>query len=391
MSEAVLVVGAGLAGVSSAYYLEQAGISYKVVDRADKVVSTWSNLYPSLRLNTAGFVSHLPGQRLPLRYGIYPRGTDFYRYVTDYVQKHSFNIELGVDVKRVAPEGDQWRVETSRGSIRTSATYPYVIIASGRFGNPYLPPIPGVESFSGRYLHASQFTNPQDFAGQRVLVVGNGPSGVDIAVALINVAAKPVMLAIRSDIVIARSYPYGLPTTAWHLIARLLPKRWRKPFLNKVNFQSYKDVADLKLPLAPNRDDRRGTSAPARGRDLIDAVRAGTIQAVAGLERLDGRCAVLMDGSRHEVDVVLMSTGYRPVLNYLDIEYKTDKDGWLVRTDPLGTEIAGYPGLFLVGRFYRGLGPLHNIRNEARVTVDAIGARMRGEPYGRLKLRPDGE
>src|SRR5829696_358264 len=116
MNEAVFVVGAGLAGVSSAYYLEQAGISYKVVDRADKVVSTWANLYPSLRLNTAGFVSYLPAQRLPLRYGIYPLGTDFYRYVTDYMSRHQFNIELGVEVHRIAPEGDQWRVETSTGS-----------------------------------------------------------------------------------------------------------------------------------------------------------------------------------------------------------------------------------------------------------------------------------
>ena len=387
MNEAVFVVGAGLAGISSAYYLEKAGISYRVVDRADVVASTWANLYPSLRLNTAGFVSYLPGQRLPLHYGIYPLGTDFYRYVTDYMHRHQFKIELGVEVKRVAPEGDLWRVETSR----ESALYPNVIIASGRFGNPYLPPIPGVESFTGRYLHASQFRKPEDFAGHRVLVVGNGPSGVDIAVALVGVAAQPVKLAIRSDIVIARSYPYGLPTTAWHLIARLLPKRWRKPFINKVNYQSYRDLADLKLPLAPNRDDRQGTSAPARGRDLIDAIRAGTVQAVAGLERLDGHCAVLMDGSQHEVDAVIMCTGYRPVLDYLDIEYKTDKDGWPVRSDVLGTEVAGYPGLYLVGRFYRGLGPLHNIRNEARVTADAIGARLRGEPHGRLKLRPDGE
>lgn len=98
-----------------------------------------------------------------------------------------------------------------------------------------------------------------------------------------------------------------------------------------------------------------------------------------------------MDGSRVEVDAVIMCTGYRPVLNYLDIEYETDKDGWPQRSDPLGTEIAGYKGLYLVGRYYRGLGPLHNIRNEARVAVDAIGARLHGEPYGKLKIKPDGE
>ncbi len=387
MAEAVFVVGAGPSGISSAYYLQQAGISYKVVDRADKPASTWATLYPSLRLNTAGFVSHLPGQRMPLRYGIYPLGRNFYRYVTDYMSRHSFNIEYGVEVQRVAPEGELWRVETAEAS----ALYRCVIIASGRFGNPYLPHIPGVESFTGSYIHAHDFVSPQDFAGQRVLVVGNGPSGVDIAVALVGIAEAPVLLAIRSDIVIARQYPYGLPSTAWFLLAQLLPKGWRRRFINRFNYQSYGDLSDLGLPLAPNRTDRRGTSAPARGRDLIDAIRAGSITAEAGLARLDGRCAVLMDGSQHEVDTVIMCTGYRPVLNYLEIEYATDKDGWPLRTDPLLTEIAGYPGLYLVGRYYRGLGPLHNIRNEARVTVDSISARLRGEPQGTLRLKPDGE
>ncbi|MFN8562487.1 MAG: NAD(P)-binding domain-containing protein [Anaerolineae bacterium] len=382
MDEAVFVVGAGPAGISSAYYLAQAGIPYRAVDRASVIASTWANQYPSLRLNTAGFVSHLPGQRIPLRAGIYPMGRDFYAYISDYMQHHSFNIELGVEVRRVAPDGDQWLVETSRDSGR----YRFVIIASGRFGNPYLPHIPGVETFSGRCLHSRDFTNPNDFAGQRVLVVGNGPSGVDIAAALTPVARHPVLLAIRSDMVIARQYPYGLPTAGWVLLASLLPKRWRKRFLNRVNYQTYNDLADLDLPLAPNRDDRVGTSAPARGRELIDAIRGGTIKAVAGLERLDGRCAVLMDGSSHEVDAVIMCTGFRPMLNYLDIDYETDKDGWLVRSDPRGTEIAGYPGLFLVGRYYRGLGPLYNIRHEARVTVDTIAARLQGKPRGKLRL-----
>jgi len=382
-SEQVLVVGAGPSGISSAYYLEQAGIPYRVGDRAEVIASTWANLYPSLRLNTAGFVSHLPGKRIPLSKGIYPFGRDFYRYVVDYLRNHPFKIELGVEVKRVAPVGDQWRVETSRDA----ENYPNVIIASGRFGNPYLPHVPGVETFRGRYLHASAFTDPHNFAGQRVLVVGNGPSGVDIAVALVGVAAQPVMLAIRSDIIIVRQYPYGLPSTAWVLIAGLLPKRWRKPFINKVNYQTYADLDGLDLPLAPNRDDRIGTSAPARGRELMDAIRAKTIKAVAGLERLDGPCAVLMDRASYEVDAVILCTGYRPVLDYLDIAYQTDKEGWPLRSDPRGTEIAGYPGLFLVGRYYRGLGPLNNIRHEARVTVEAIKARMRGE-ISRVKL-PD--
>src|SRR5664279_4510206 len=179
--ESVLVVGAGPSGISSAYFLEQAGIAYQVVERTQVVASTWANLYPSLRLNTAGFVSHLPGKRIPLRYGIFPMGRDFYHYVEAYMREHRFKIEYGVEVKRVAPDADQWLVETSNTSdgSRETRRYRCVIIASGRYGNPYLPRIPGAETFAGRYLHAQDFKQPEAFAGERVLVVGNGPSGVD--------------------------------------------------------------------------------------------------------------------------------------------------------------------------------------------------------------------
>ncbi len=382
-SEQTLVIGAGPSGISAAYYLEQAGISYRVVDRADKVASTWSSLYPSLRLNTAGFVSNLPGQPIPLKQGIYPLGSDFYRYVVDYVSRRPFKIELSVNVTRVAPEGDGWLVKSTRGTEH----YRFVIIATGRFGNPYLPDIPGMSSFTGRCLHANDYHAAEPFRGQRVLVVGNGPSGGDIAVELTEVTRHPVLLAICSDIVFVRPYPYGLPNAAWILLAGVLPKAWRKRFLTRVLYHPYHDLHDLDLPIAPNRQDRVGTSAPVRGHELVDAIRAGKVKAVTGLARLEGRCAVLDDGSSDEVDSVIFCTGYRPVLDYLDIDYQTDRDGWPQRSDAHGTEIAGYSGLFLVGRYYRGLGPLYNIRREARVTADVIRARLRGE-VSRLKL-PD--
>ena len=94
---------------------------------------------------------------------------------------------------------------------------------------------------------------------------------------------------------------------------------------------------------------------------------------------------MLMDGSEHEVDTVIMCTGYRPVLDYLDIDYETDRDGWMLRSDPRGTEIAGYPGLFLVGRYYRGLGTAlqHPARGARRRRCDCGAAARRGKQLAR--------
>ncbi len=368
MRQEVLVIGAGPAGISSAYYLTRAGIPYRLVDRADVPASTWANLYPTLELNTAGFVSHLPGRRIPLSYGVFPSGKQFYRYILAYLEQHPLRIEYGVEVTRVAPEGEGWRVETNKDSD----VYPAVILATGRFGSPYMPNIPSQESFSGQLIHAHDFHAPESFAGKRVLVVGSGPSGVDIAVALVGHAAKPVYLAIRSDILVARKFPYGLPNTAWQILLYPLPERIRKPLIDRIVYQGYGDMGDLGMKFARNRDQRLGTSAPVRGHELIDAVRAGAIKPVNGLARLHGRCAVLDDTTQHEVDTVILGTGYRPVIDFLDFPYQMDEDGWHLQIDKQTYQVEGCPGLYLVGWYYRGLGPLHNIRHEARTVVQQI-------------------
>ncbi len=378
----VLVIGAGPAGISTAYYLERAAIPYRIVEKTNTLASTWANLYSALRLNTAGFVSHLPGKRIPLRYGIYPTGRQYYDYVQRYMRDHAFPIDFNVTVQSVTPVPDGWRVVTDRDDH----VYPCVVIASGRFSKPYVPPIPGIDQFAGETLHASAYHAADTFAGKRVLVVGNGPSGADIAVDLQHHAMRPVLLAIRSDIVISREYPNGLPPTVWHLIANRLPKQWRKSFLNRVNFQSYPGIETLGLPLAPNRDERAGSSAPVRGKHLIAGLRAGTIQVVAGLASLTCDEAILLDGSRVEVDSVILCTGYRPAIDYLDFPFSADRDGWITRRADDSQQISDRPGLFLVGRFYRGLGPLYNIRQEARIAVQEIAihlqhSRIQGQPH----------
>jgi hypothetical protein len=172
-----------------------------------------------------------------------------------------------------------------------------------------------------------------------------------------------------------------LPDSFWGLFGRaLVPKRWRQKFLNKTLYQGYRGIEGLGLPLAPNRTDRKGSSAPVRGRGLIDAIHADEVKPTTGLAQFHECDVELMDGSRHRVDVVVLCTGYRPTLEYLDIRYESDVDGWprRISDDIEGgyTQVLGYPGLYLVGRFYRGLGPLYNIRREARTAVGEIEQRL---------------
>ena len=384
MAEDVLVIGAGPAGISCAYYLAQAGVSYKVIDRAGVIASTWANQYPSLRLNTSRFYSHMPGQRFPFHYGIFATARQYHAYLRDFVARHDLNIHLNVEVKRVWPQAGGWQVETGEGS----AWYPAVILATGRFPKPYTARLPGIEKFDGRVLHSHEFKGPADFSDQRVMVVGNGPSGVDLSVALPDAVRLPVYLAQRTGIVLRPRYPYGLPKHAWMLLAHRLPNRVTRWLERKAADVRYRNVAQTGIKV-PGEGEESG-AAGTRGPELLNAVRRGQVKPVPPPVDFDGHTALLAGGTEVKLDAVILATGFRPALDYLDIEYETDSQGLPVREErpfPVyegylphtGYEVKGHPGLYVVGVFYQGRGAMYNFNVEAEIIVQQIQQRLAGE------------
>lgn len=379
MSVDVLVIGAGPAGIASAYMLQQAGISYQVVDAAAVIASTWANQYPSLRLNTTRFYSHLPGRKFPWHYGIFPSAGQYHQYLVGFVQVHALKIQLGVTVKRVTPLKAGWEVETDQGVT----VYPAVILATGRFPNPITPRIPGIDRFQGRLIHAHDYRKPADFAGQKVMVVGNGPSGVDISTELPQAAALPVLLAMRSGVKLKPRYPWGLPKHAWMLLAEYLPRTWRDALLARVEAVQYQGIERWGIKVASG--ERQTSAAATRGPELIHAARDGAVRVVDAPLRFDEHGAHLADGSYEPVDAVIMATGYLPHLACLDFAYECDEIGLPKRTavdfpvyegylPHTGYEVAGQSGLYIAGVFYQGRGAMYNFNVEAEITVKQIEA-----------------
>ncbi len=377
----VLVIGAGPAGIASAYFLGRAGISYQVIDRAPVIASTWASVYPSLRLNTSRFYSHLPGRRFPWWFGIFPTGRQYHRYLECFAHDHRLNICLGVTVYRACPEGDGWRVETSSGS----SWHPALIVATGRFSRPYQPPIPGQETFTGDLLHACAYRGPEPFRGRRVMVVGNGPSGVDIAIDLGVYAARPVLLSQRTGVVLRPRYPWGLPKHAWMMIAERLPAPLGRALLARIDRLKFEhlDRWGIKVPRTEAESSAAGAT---RGAELIQAVRGGRVRCVDAPARFDGPDVILTSGARVRVDAVILATGYQPALfNFLDLgEVQTNRDGWPLRVDEPPDdvtagrrEVRGWPGLYLVGTYYQGKGALYNFNIEAAAAVTQIQQRLR--------------
>lgn len=388
ISADILIIGAGPAGIAAAVALQQRGIPYVVYERAAVVGSTWDSLYPSLRLNTTRFFSHLPHKRFPWRYGLFPSGRQYHDYLLAYVAQHQPNVICHVTVHDVRPENGLWRIESSRGVEWFRA----VISATGIWGHPVLPIIAGMSDFTGCLMHAHDFRHPRQVAGQRVIVVGNGPSGIDIAIASADTAAR-VSLAIRTGVTLKRRYPFGLPTHAWMMIGERLPKALCRWLMSRVSRQDYGDVARYGIPTS------KSAITAYQGPELLNAVRAGRVHPVAAPVRFEPDAAILADGSRLVVDTVIMATGYAPVLHeYLKLpmqysdtffeagtacQYDTGPNGQrgfplLDRTQhPNGRQVVGYGGLYLVGVWYKGKGAMHNFNVEACIAADQIAAYLK--------------
>lgn len=385
----VLIIGAGPAGLNAAYALQRAGIEYRIIERTQALAPTWQRLYPSLRLNTSRFFSQLPGRDFPWRWGMHPTARQYHRYLLAWTAEQRLKVEHGIEVHRVAPRADgAWTVETSAGI----ESYRAVIPATGVFDNPQLPAIEGMGRFRGEILHSRDFRHPDQVAGKRVMVVGNGPSGTDIAVAAGAVAAGGACyLAIRSGVDLRPRYPYGLPRHAWMLLGERLPPRvcvWLQRRTGAIQY----NLGDFGVWKAPAQT---GTAVGYRGPELLNALRQGQVLPLRNPVSFSRDGATLADGETVALDVVIMATGFQPVLHrYLDIEMQFSREmyypetgcdwdigpngvrGWPLRDvseHPNGRQVLGHAGLYLVGVFYKGRGAFYNMRAEAAIAARQIG------------------
>jgi hypothetical protein len=390
----VIVIGGGPAGLNSAYYLKKAGIPFKLYERTDEIGHTWNNLYPSLRLNTSRWFSHMAETPFPLHYPVFPTAKQYHRHLLEFVTRYDLlpYIHTGVEVERLSRTANGlWRVETSTGVD----VVPAVISATGRFDNPITPEIDGLhDAYEGEVIHAHDYLGPKRFAGKRVMVVGNGPSGVDIAPELGRQPGQPpVLLSMRTGVKLRPRYPWGLPKHAWVIIAEHLPEAVGKPLVDYMHGLEFKNAAEVGVRV-PTPGEASSSAAATRGSELIDAVKAGEVICVPGPRRFYGRCAELTDGTTHEVNAVIMATGYNPVLyQYLD-EPVTEVESpvpWPVRDQSnyvpggrypsdSGREVKGLPGLYLVGIFYQGKGAMYNFVMEANIAVQQIQERLAEYP-----------
>lgn len=361
------VIGGGPAGLAVAATASRRGIRTVVLERSDRVGSSWRGHYDRLHLHTPRELSGLPGLPIPRSMGRWVARDDIVRYLELYAAHHCLDIRFGVDVARLdpSPAGPRWSVSLADGS-RLEA--PFVVVATGYNHAPVRPSLPGLEGFEGQVVLASDYRNGAPFAGHDVLVVGTGNTGTEIAVDLVEHGARRVRLAIRTVPHIQRRDlgPYAAQYAG--IAVRHLPPRVVDSIAAAVARATTPDLTAYGLP----RPDTglltrvmQDGAIPVQDVGIIDAIRSRRVEPVAAAREVAGTDVVLADGSRTRPDTLVLAAGYRrglePLVGHLHV--LDDRGRPVVRG---GRNALGAPGLYFTGFTNPISGMLREIAIDAR-------------------------
>lgn len=323
----IVVIGAGQAGLSSAYYLRRWGLEpvrqYMVLDQAPGPGGAWQFRWPSLTLATVNGIHDLPG--MPFSEVLENSSDEVQanvavpKYFGAYEERFELPVFRPVAVRVVCPRGDRLRIETNRGEISARG----IINATGTWETPVIPDVPGAERFKGRVLHTKDYQTADEFSGRHVVIVGGGISAIQLLDEISRVT-----------------------TTTW--VTRRPPQFREGPFTLEDGRRAVAIVEDrVRKGLPPS------SVVSATGIPITPAVEAMQDRGV--LERLPMFTEITEDGVRWDdgtelrADVILWCTGFRSALDHLAPLMLREPTGGIVMAGRLATQVEKDPRIHLVG------------------------------------------
>lgn len=349
-SDKVCVIGAGSSGIVAAKTLAEHGIPFDCFERGSGIGGNWrfrndngmSAAYRSLHINTSKTRMAYSDYPMPEDYPDYPHHSQILEYFEEYVDHFGFreHIRFKTTVEQVEPTDDgQWRVTLDGGE---EAIYRAVLVANGHHWNPRLPEFPG--EFHGRTRHSHSYETPAGLEDKRVLVVGIGNSGVDIACESSRVAAKTFLSTRRSAHILPK-YAFGRPID-----------HYASPFGNRLPLAIQKLAYKLILGISrgpqetfgvPEPDHHILAAHPTISADLLNLVGHGRITMKRNIERLEGDAVRFVDGTVEQIDEIIWATGYKVTFPFFDSAVIDTQDNEV----PLYRQVVHFdrPHLYFIG------------------------------------------
>ncbi|WP_081866121.1 NAD(P)/FAD-dependent oxidoreductase [Blastococcus sp. URHD0036] len=338
---AVLVLGAGHNGLSIAARLQALDVPTLVIDREARVGDTWRKRYASLALHSSVYGDHLPYLPLPPTWTEHTPKDKFAEFLESYVTLLDLNVWTSTTFVNAHYDesAQRWTVRVRRedGSIRE--LHPrHFVVAAGLYGNPRIPAIKGLETFTGVYTHSDAFQDGDRHPGKTALVVGAGVSGHEIAHDLAEHGTDVTLLQRSSTYVVDFPTYHKIWAGLFHedttvppdyadQMAYALPNALSDELQKKLVKLAAKDDQELldalvargfKLDWGADGGGIYGSIAVGKDSYHINIGAAqliadGTIKVKQGVELVeirDGRTGVFSDGSELQLDLIVFATGY---------------------------------------------------------------------------------
>lgn len=296
----VLIIGAGQAGISMSYQLKERGIrKCLMLDAHKQIGDAWRFRYQSLVLFTPKAYSALPGLAMTGDANAYPTKDEMADYLARYVARFNLPHKMNTVVTSIEKKHDQFMVYTTTGMYQSKN----VVIASGAFQKPNIPPIVEEHEHTVSHMHASSYREPKSLNYGLTLVVGGGNSGAQIAVELSK--DREVLLAVSHKLTYLPLERFGKSIFYWLEKLQLL----------------YAGIDTRRGKVFQKRRD------PIFGTELRQVIQANRVQIKPRLQQVKGKEVTFSDGSRMKVDQIIWATGYVPSYEMISIAGALDPDG----------------------------------------------------------------
>jgi len=376
-----LIVGTGFSGLAAAIKLQERGTTFTILERGDDIGGAWrDNTYPGCRCD-------VPSHLYSFSFAPNPEWSELYSpqpEIKAYLQKVAADNDLVRHVRfgtrMTEAEWDEptqrWVVQTSEGPL----TARLLVLGNGPLSEPAFPDIDGLDDFDGPVLHTAQWDHSVDLTDKRVAVVGTGASAVQV-LPHVQRAASDVILFQRTPAWIL-PHPNRRITEVERRVFRRFPLvqkamravlygiaeigavglTRRPPLTNVMKKVALKylehEVSDPEKRRMLTPDYQPGCKRLLPSKDFLEAVDQANVAIVPeALTKVDGNAVVLADGTRHEVDAIVLGTGFR-VTDNPAMQLLIGKDGATVAQvwkeigmgAHLGSTVPGFPNMvFLAG------------------------------------------
>ncbi|NWV68795.1 FMO5 monooxygenase, partial [Malurus elegans] len=326
----VAIIGAGASGLCALKCCLDEGLEPTCFERSKDIGGLWrfeenpedgrASIYRSVIINTSKEMMCFSDYPIPEDFPNYMHNSKIMEYFRMYAQHFDLlrHIRFRTSVCRVSKcpnfaSSGQWEVVTESEGKQEAAVFDAVLVCSGHHTDAHLPlsSFPGLEKFEGWYLHSRDYKNPQSFLGKRVVVVGIGNSGIDIAVELSNIAKQVFLSTKRGSWVLHRVADNGYPFDFTHisrfkqLLQNLLPPNVINFFLErKLNARFDHTLYGLK----PKH--RVFDQHPTINDDLPNRIISGRVRVKPNIREFTETSAIFEDGTRENIDAVVFATGY---------------------------------------------------------------------------------